>query len=278
MKRTGFSIISALIYSVVFSFISIAVSAQSSPKIQQVSVRAPANIKIDGKLTEWDNKLQAYNRTDEIWYTISNDDERLYLAVLVPNGMATDKFIICGLTFTISHSLNRKATDNVAIAYPLITGSTSNTILMYPHAYVKLKKDSVANAIKIDSVYNAGNITIGKAIKEMQVTGIKGIDSVVSVYNDKDIRVVSRFDQKMNIVLELAVPLKYLGFSVNDATKFSYNIQLNGFPVPKVRALDRLGHPEGYITDNPPSPRTPPLMVYLNWPVDFWGEYALAKK
>ncbi len=42
-------------------------SIRKLPNVQQVSLRAPANINIDGKTTEWNNRFQAYNDTTHVY-------------------------------------------------------------------------------------------------------------------------------------------------------------------------------------------------------------------
>ena len=37
-------------------------NAQKLPNTQETSLRAPANLKVDGKPTEWNNQFQAYNK------------------------------------------------------------------------------------------------------------------------------------------------------------------------------------------------------------------------
>ncbi|MBC7401019.1 MAG: hypothetical protein H7289_13850, partial [Mucilaginibacter sp.] len=60
-------------------FLSVIANAQKLPKVQTASIAAPTNIKIDGKATEWGNKFQAFNRTTEVYYTLSNSATKLYL-------------------------------------------------------------------------------------------------------------------------------------------------------------------------------------------------------
>lgn len=48
--------------------------AQKLPGVQQTALRAPTQIKIDGRTTEWGNQLQAYNKATCIYYTLCNDD------------------------------------------------------------------------------------------------------------------------------------------------------------------------------------------------------------
>ena len=51
------------ILSILFAVITFTATAQKLPNVQATSLRAPANIKIDGKATEWNDKFQAYNHS-----------------------------------------------------------------------------------------------------------------------------------------------------------------------------------------------------------------------
>lgn len=64
-----------------FLIMIVAANAQKLPDIQKSGLRAPANLRIDGKATEWNNKFQAFNKNIDVFYTISNDDDNLYLAI-----------------------------------------------------------------------------------------------------------------------------------------------------------------------------------------------------
>ena len=75
-RKSGFKVLML----VLLLLINFSASAQKD-KIQKNNFRAPINVKIDGKLNEWGDKLQAYNTSTDIFYTISNDDDNLYLAV-----------------------------------------------------------------------------------------------------------------------------------------------------------------------------------------------------
>lgn len=60
------------------SFIN--VTAQKLPNIQQAGLKAPENIKIDGKATEW-GKFNAFNGATDVFYSIANNEKHLYLIV-----------------------------------------------------------------------------------------------------------------------------------------------------------------------------------------------------
>jgi len=253
-------------------------------------VRAPDNIKIDGKVTEWSDKFQAYSNADRVFYTISNDDKKLYVTIQTAGPHANDKIFIGGITFTISHATERRererSPDNVSIRFPMLYPNSIEVLLADNNQYTQLINDTVANKTKIETLIAAANKQIMHSSKEIQVIGVTGItDPLISVYNSQGILAAGQFNNKMYYTCELAIPLKYLGLSVDDAVKFSYNIRLNGAPDnsiamitssditiaqvgnthPAIPLMERIGTPD-------------PDYLYTHNPTDFWGEYTLAKK
>lgn len=99
------------------------VIGQKLPNKQQVSFRAPSKLKIDGIATEWGNKLQAYNKSTQIFYAISNDDKNVYLIVQAKYEEIISKIIRGGITLVINHSVNKKDPQPVTITYPVLRGS-----------------------------------------------------------------------------------------------------------------------------------------------------------
>jgi hypothetical protein len=279
-----------------FSFILVAISpftanAQKLPAVQQVSVYAPDNIKIDGKTTEWDNKFQAYNRVDNVYYTIANDDDRLYLIIQGKDMDVISKMIRGGVTFTINSSGKKNDKEGVAITFPATddhipvsrsdNGSKFNVNLGNKP---EITRDTALNRKQADSFRNVVNKGIANTSKFIVVTGIKAIaDDSISVYNEYGIKAVSLVDAQINYTYELAIPLKYLGLSVNSPNQFAYNIMINGLPsldnVPNSSRLQEgitSFYVEGgnIVVTGPSAGR----VMFLRNPTDFWGEYTLAKK
>ncbi|HEY9533699.1 MAG TPA: hypothetical protein VIQ77_04155 [Mucilaginibacter sp.] len=244
-----------------FSVIALAVNAQKLPKIQEESVYAPVNIKIDGKATEWDGKFQAYNHATNLFYTIANDDNNLYLVVHATEPNIIYKIINGGITFTINPS-GKKNDIGIMIIYPLF-GRTNSPILNLKDKPV-LTKDSAINNAKIDSFRNVINMQLTNKSKEIKVSGIKAInDTLISVYNEYGIKTAQLFDNKIAYTYELAIPLKYIGLK---AQKFIYNIKINGMNtvIPKNATITVMivkAGSMGAMADT-----------------DFWGEYSLAQK
>jgi hypothetical protein len=269
-------------------------SAQKQPQVQDQSVRAPKNVKIDGRMTEWanpflskdmtDGYLAAYNSSSRVYYTVSNDDNNLYLVIRgLGNGVA-NKMMQGGMVFTISRYTDgkrKKAPDNLVIGYPVPIGQKAAGKIMGTLAVagVYVDDDSVRNRRQIDSVNRISSKQIMDVAKEIRISGIKEItDSVISVFNEQGIKAAMGFVKRQPIV-ELAIPLKYVGLSIDNPMKFSYNIRVNGLP------------------DNNMPPPPPPVMMggggaisapmvvmgnggagnFVYAATDFWGEYVLVK-
>src|SRR4051812_4300384 len=90
--------------------------AQKLPKIQEQSIKAPANIKIDGKATKWEGKFQAYNPGSRVFYTLCNDSENLYLIACMEEKNGNFKAIGKGITLTIQPKKTGTQKDKNAVA------------------------------------------------------------------------------------------------------------------------------------------------------------------
>jgi len=259
--------------------------AQKQPQIQDVSVYAPASVKIDGKLGEWQNPfiniqkytgfLSAFNSSSRIYYTMANDDKNLYLIVRGLGNGVSKKILAGGMTLTISHAAEKKDRKkdpgNVAFTFPVPQDpKTTSFIMSTINQIADFTDDSVANRKPIDSLNAIANKMVKNAMKEIRVIGVKEIpDSVVSIYNTEGIKVAFQFI-KMQPAIEIAIPLKYLGLSADNSATFSYNIRVDAIPLAS-RAVQ--------VDPNAPAPDvTNPNIGYAWNPTDFWGEYTLAKK
>lgn len=245
-------------------------------------MRAPANIKIDGKPIEW-GQYQAYNRATNVFYSIANNDANLYLVVCATEPVIIEKMVVGGVTLTVNISGKKSDKGAASITFPVFDKNN-------PHFYLnfnrnELLKDTVKNRNKIDSLSKLYNKKIINSLVKIGVEGIKPItDSIISIYNEEGIVAASHFDSKANYTYELAVPLKYFGLTTANLAKFSYNVKLNGstaggsnVQIIKTRAGERIIYTAGDGTNWMVGMATPSNMI-LAYPNDFWGEYTLAKK
>ena len=268
--------------SILFCCAALSATAQKLPKVQQASVYAPANIKVDGKLNEWGEKFEAYNDVNRMFYTVSNDDRNLYLIARMGGERANLKALAGGITLTIKQpGQNSKAKDakNVAVTYPVIIvskgvslGSKNNdlsdVIRFSPYKYKALKADA-ANVNEINEFIAKTNKQMESHFKEIQVLGATEIkDPLLPIYNTGGIQAVVSFNDKMEFTYELVVPLKMIENNLGKTDKLNYNIKLNARAVILAKGV-------------------PPAPIYMgsdletnyeNHATDFSGEYTLAKK
>ncbi len=255
--------------------------AQKLPNKQEVSLRAPSNIKIDGKATEWGNKFRAYNKATNIFYTISNDDNKLYLTVQATDPGIANKIVGGGVTLTIITSGNKKDKNGVAITFP--ARDTKKPPFYLRHQDIlELLSDTIKNRREIDSMSKVYNKRIADSVKLIGVAGINEFpDNFISIYNDTGIKAAALFDSKIHYTYELAIPLKYLGLAINQQIKFIYQIKLSGTLT--ANATTFVTSSGRFIIVQEPGkeptaiPNTP-LYSASAYATDFWGEYTLAKK
>jgi hypothetical protein len=269
-------------------------TAQKLPPIQQASARAPQNVKIDGRLTEWANMPWAYNETNRIYYLVANDDANLYLTIRGTDATVTTKVLNGGIAFTISHTLDKKlrakAAGNATVTFPVSLSNNAMMSVMMPLLSLReFKRDTIAHLKEIDSIRAVANKRLTTVLKEIGVSGLKGIsETTLPLYNDKDIMATGKL-QGAQPVFEIAVPLKYLGLDFIGNKNFSYNIKLD-IPVydPTKPREDIMSErvasaPSIEVKSGPPPARTGLPMAdpdgdYQEHKTELWGEYTLVGK
>jgi hypothetical protein len=277
--------------------IIISAIAQKLPNVQEKSLRAPATIKVDGKPTEWNNQLQAYNKTTEVFYTLSNNNDKLYLTVQASNLDIINKIVCGGVTLTINGSGKMKDQGGVSITYPLVEivpkfNAPPITFKQIPQVI----EDNEPNRILLDSFMVFFNKKFAEKAKDIRVEGVDKIPNhLISIYNPEGIKAAALIDNRRLFTLEMAVPLKYLGSVVNAAKPFNYSIKLSGMNA-DLSSMNSVGNAMftlrgeifkggrdaitafnmingAFVFDGPIVPRIKDLIT----PSSLWGEYTLAK-
>lgn len=255
--------------------VGLSANAQKLPNVQATGLYAPANIKIDGKPTEWNNQFQAYNKSTSLYYTMANNNDNLYLTVQATDRVAIEKMLGGGMTLTITHK-NSSAS---------ITTPTSSA----PNRANIVKALRSAEPVTED-LLNELNKGLANNFKEITLKGIGAIpDSIISVYNDYGIKVTSLLDINKAFTCELAIPIKYLSQQVN-AGAFDYNIKLNGVKFSFTNSNGQMGDIPPLIMTAGPMAGGPSasggngqtsnntsVMDLIN-ATDFSGAYTLIKK
>ncbi|MBC7401425.1 MAG: hypothetical protein H7289_15910 [Mucilaginibacter sp.] len=254
------SIIACTAFSLLLTVNSI---AQKLPNKQEISFRAPSKLKIDGVAKEWGDRLQAYNKSTQIFYAISNDDKNLYLIVQAKYEEIISKIIRGGITFIINHTTNKKDPQPVTITYPNLRGSDFSRVANGIAGRFYTQPDTSYKPMPITELNNR----INTGSKTIITAGIKGLDSdTLSVYNADGIKAAAQFDSKMLYNYELAIPIKYLNLADNGVNPFSYQLKINGESDDK------------FVPSGPTDHFPPPVSVAQLATTDFWGQYTLSKQ
>lgn len=246
--------------------LAVTATAQKLPNIQMEGVRAPANIKIDGKATEWDNKFKAQNSATDLFYTLSNDDENLYLTIQTKLRDIAGKIIHGGISLNINPTLSKKSDGQISVTYPSLdqegVSRLSNMFVLTD------KRNAAANPDEQLVTADDLNKMFGSKAKVIDVSGIKTINATeIPIYNENGIQVAARFDENFAYIYELAIPIKSLSLPDKGKNAFSYQIKVN--------------EPKQFTpkSDGSARPRPgPPMMRTAIATTDFWGEYTMAKK
>lgn len=192
--------------------------AQKLPAVQLKGLAAPANIKVDGKITEWGGSLSAYNPTTELYYTLANDADNLYIAASAVGQDMANRIVAGGLSFIINRSGGKNEKDPMVVTFP--TYDTPDHKDNYK--INRLPKNPVAGF----SITSNSNV-LKNDIKYIRTDGVQGVDTLISIYNTFNIQAACSFDSLQNLNLEIAIPIKYISKYIS-GNKFIYRMQVNG--------------------------------------------------
>ncbi|MES2375233.1 MAG: hypothetical protein V4553_01575 [Bacteroidota bacterium] len=265
MKSSKIIALNKWLFTLLLSAAFVTAYGQKPPSEQKGSVRAPSTIKIDGKATEWDNKFQAYSNHTQFYYTISNDDNNLYLTVQADEPPIIRRIINGGITLTINKSGKKKDGEGIHITYPLLSRFT------VPLKNPRARFNGPAPVTEGDSLMNVTNTRMNDKSKEIRVIGIKNIDTLISVYNTDGIKAASAFNNKMVYTYEMAISLKTLGLSTKNPARFMYQVMINAMESKGINIVKN--ESGGIVSVNIVGPNA----VMGQEATDFWGEYTLAK-
>lgn len=233
--------------------------AQKLSDIQEGSVWAPT-VKVDGKLTEWESRFKANNKSTNLTYTIANDAKNLYLAIQSKEVTNNNKIMLGGITLTVNPTGKKNDKDGFKITYPIISrgqrrlgggqggggnnvtvsggggqgsGGSNVTITRVEGGggggfrqfqdMTPTQRDSLQRVVAKTQLANA---------KEIKVFGFKDIpDSLISIYNEYSIKAIATISETGVFMYEVAVPLELLEMSADKPKEFSYNIKINGLQI-----------------------------------------------
>lgn len=248
------------------SFIALGAFAQKLPNKQQGSMRPPANVKTDGKANEW--TYSAFNRATDVFYTIANDNNNLYLTLKVENVGIIRKIISGGITFSVNSSGKKSDENTVAITYPIFNLKTK--------PYINFGNKPTGSGP--DSFVLANNRRFSAQSKFVRTAGVKGVDTLISVYNTDGVKVASSFDKDMNYICELAISLNHVRQALNTEGKLFYRVTLNPIQMDDMPGINITRDAGGTITSITVNRRDAlPNSASMSATTDFSDEYVLLK-
>ncbi|WP_299515650.1 hypothetical protein [Mucilaginibacter sp.] len=285
------------------------VFAQETKKLKEVQAAnlwAPSPIKIDGVLKEWGDSFQAYNKATKLYYTISNDDKNIYLAIKSTDAVNNNKVTAGGITLTINTDGKKKEKDAFSLTYPVIQrptrtmrgpgvggpGGGGRSVAVTDVVVTGGPGGPGGQTVDSAMIKAAHERTIAAA-KEIKVAGFKDItDSLVSIYNEYGIKAAIGYNAMGNFTYEMAIPIKLLNLK-SDGQELNYNVKVNGIVIPAamMQAMSEGGNGGGggdgqrVVMFGGPGgggggPRGGGASTFqeMTSPSDFWGKYTLAKK
>jgi hypothetical protein len=278
-----------ILFNILLLFPGLKIFAQAHLKnVQVTSVWAPANVKIDGKINEWEDNFQAFNKSTKLFYTLSNNEKYLYLAVTSTDAQNNTKIAAGGITLTINTEGKKKDKEAFIITYPVITNTGRGRGQRGGGRQQTSGTDTAA--------ISAAHKQFIASAKEIKVLGFKDVDdTLISIYNEYGIKAAIGYDTLGNYNYELAIPLKLLGISPDNTQEIAYNVKVNGLQISdnfqgkvmldafqsgggggriSISGNDRGGGFRGGEKGN----NSNIDFADLTSPTDFWGKYTLAKK
>jgi hypothetical protein len=200
--------------------LSATVNAQS--KQNQNLLPPPANLVIDGNLTDWGDSLRYHNDEKNIKYTLANDKENLYAAIRINDRLEQARVLNAGITISIDTHGKKKET--FSMTFPLRYPGTPAP------AFTGFKDDGGEITKEEREELTRERITTLRSIK---MTGFKDIENeMITTSNTYGIKAAIDYDADGNLVYEAAIPLKF--FHADDITKneWAFNFKINGIQKP----------------------------------------------
>lgn len=266
--------------------------AQKLPDVQSTGIYAPTGIRADGKSTEWNDSFQALNKRTNIYYTIANDDNNLYVAIKSTDPANNTKIMAGGITLSINPDGKKKEKESITLTYPLVNraamrpggGQGGGRRVMMGTMMSSSTGGSQMNKLQRDSMMAEMQKKQLAQVKEIKISGFKNTtDTLISIYNEYGVKAVASIAKDNAFFYEISIPLAALGLTKDSSTEFAYNIKLNGL---QMQGFDGGGGGMGQRGGGGGGGNFGPRgggggnfdFQALISPTDFWGKYTLVKK
>ena len=194
------------------AFFAIPSKAWSQKKAEMIKTRwAEKSMEVNGMLSDWKDSLDLYNEDTKLFYSISNDHENIYFALKNSSEDNLAKILARGISFTVNFENSKKVAPTVT--FPILDRTPG-------------KKQVETEQPEAKEIQRR----IISKIKEIKVEGFKElVDGGISLYNTYGIKAAMAFDEKNDMIQEIAIPLRLLGIESGSTELITYRIRINGF-------------------------------------------------
>jgi hypothetical protein len=173
---------------------------------------------VDGLLDEWGTLRYQYS-TQGFRFDVRNDQTYLYIALLIEDSASQHQALMHGVTWMINPKGKKR--EDRSITYPLIDRVSMRTLMGGE------RKE------------NAREEMIG-AVRGIYVQKFDDlVDGYISLDNTYGVSALAKVNQQDHLVIEMAIPLKRLGFDSNHKGDIALNLKINGAPL---GALPQMGN------------------------------------
>jgi hypothetical protein len=223
---------------------------------------------IDGKMNDWGDTLMSYDASTKSIYSIANDESTLYICIKAADQMQQLKIIQGGMEIWIDDKVKRNKTTGIKFpigggAMEMPTSRNSQPDAKQMRQQLKLK------------------------MLNMELMGFRNAyNGKQSIYSTTQVKPVIEWDDKGNLIYELAIPFSTLETTV--AANLS-NISI-GFVIKALKMPEGMeGGPGGGMPPGdmqPPSGMRPPggnmpdrtEMENMMKENSFWTKYTISKQ
>lgn len=239
------------------------VTAQKIKGDEQINSKwAADSLKIDGELADWKDSLSFYNEDTRFAFSVSNNNQTLFIAVKSQDSKNLGRIFSRGISFSFNTEGKKKAIST--IVFPVIErGGQANRPAKAPTAaQIKDLQKKMLSDIKRFNVYGFPDVR----------------DGAISIQNTYGISAAATFDSQENLVIEIAVPLRLLGVTT-DHQPIACLFEINGIKAPRATYdpnRDTRNTRYGYPTRDYGYERLP-RYNRINEPTGFWVKTTLAK-
>ena len=243
-----------IICTILMFFVTNPTFAQRNKGEVQQSLDWASGIIIDGQLADWGDSLVYEHATQQFHYHIKNDAENVYVAMRVQDKDRQMQIFAQGLAFTVNKKGKKR--EGPTVYFPVADRLAFRSIM------------SADNDDRPDDM-RKGALAAIRAIHIMRFDDV--LEGQISLENTYGIHAQATLDTADALCVEIVVPLKRLGISIDDGDELAFNIKINGVMVPgsgtSASTMRRgygypygygYGYPYGYGRQMPSKPREEP--------------------